>query len=119
MVRVMQERATVERLVSLLRRLAEARDPLPSQDGLAPMLGLPCRAKVNVLMANARKRELIVVHHGINGIAAIEAADGSWRAERDLPDRRAVPPRACLRCRAVFKPDHRHNFLCGCPESAA
>jgi hypothetical protein len=44
-------------------------------------------------------------------MAAIEAADGSWRAERD-PRSMTVATRKCLRCRNAFEPEHRHNFLC-------
>ena len=103
---------TITPLVDLLRGLAQAQVPLPTLHDLADLLDLsPSRTRA--LLAEARQRRLIVVHRGRNGaeMAAIEATDGSWRAERD-PRSVAVATRKCLRCRTDFAPEHRHNFLC-------
>jgi hypothetical protein len=103
---------TITPLVDLLRGLAQAQVPLPTLHDLADLLSLsPSRTRA--LLAEARQRRLIVVHRGRNGteMAAIEAPDGSWRAERD-PRSMAVATRKCLRCRTEFAPEHRHNFLC-------
>lgn len=97
----------VERLVMLIRRLAQARQPLPTSEALATTLGLPGRETVYRLMASAADRGLIVVHRRADGrVCAVEAPDGRWRVTR------AVPQRACLRCRRPFAPRHRLNFLC-------
>lgn len=103
---------TITPLLDLLRGMAAAQAPLLTLFGLADRLGLS-PSYVRALLAEARRRGLIVVHRGRNGVemAAIEAADGSWRTERG-PRSVAVATRRCLRCREDFEPEHRHNFLC-------
>jgi hypothetical protein len=103
---------TVAPLVDLLRGLAQVQARLPTLHDLAELLDLsPSRTRA--LLAEARRRGMIVVHRGKNGVdwAAVEAADGSWRVERD-PRSMPVATRKCLRCRTEFAPEHRHNFLC-------
>jgi hypothetical protein len=106
--------ARLAMLVRYLRAEAAAGRPIPAMSEIATAVGLADTNNMPELLREGQQGGFFVVHHGRNGITAIEAPDGSWRAERG---REAVPQRRCLRCRRIFQPEHRTNFLCGCPEA--
>lgn len=107
----------LQQMIGYLRRLADAGRPMPPLQSVADALFLPHVNRVTELLRQGRERGLIVVDYGRNGIASVAAADGAWLVERG-EQKGGVAPRAYLRCRRMFQPAHRHNFLCGCPEVA-
>ena len=106
--------ATVrDALLRHLEGLARQGRPMPSLRDVALAIDTS-QHWASTLLGELRAAGVLVVVYGRNGIAAIEAADGSWRLHRG---RERPPTRHCLRCQRMFQPSHRHNFLCGCPEA--
>lgn len=105
----------LDRLLTHLRVLALAGQPLPTTQELAQQLGLTGNSEVGTLLRDAEARGFILVRFGRGGrsIHEITTPDLAWRL---LPPAAAeTPRRACLRCRKPFQPQHRHNFMCsGC-----
>lgn len=107
----------LQRLAARLHQAAATGSVLPTLSALAEELDLSSPSNIRVLLRQGERAGLWLVTNAAHGLAEITAADGSWRVQGSASARgpaAPLPTRRCLRCRSFFRPQHRHNFLCGC-----
>jgi hypothetical protein len=125
----------LDRLWQEIKRLAELGQPMPRVTEIGIACGFPYQDLYR-LLDEGRERCLWTLERDGARIVAICGTDGDWklhcsmrrnvvpavsvRRYRDKPGPKQTLPRKCLRCRMVFAPMHKGNFLCeGCRAFAA
>lgn len=116
----------LERLHDELLRLAAAGQELPPLTAVADQLGV-ANAYLYGMLDRGQRAGLWRLARAQDKITSIHGPRGEWlvhcsfrRYHRSRGAAEIVTPRKCLRCREVFQPAHRTNFMCeGCRAFAA